>query len=167
LVGLPGSGKTTIGKQVAERLARRFFDLDEEVERQEGRSIAEVFAADGEEYFRHQESLVTERLAESPAAVIAPGGGWMRNPANVSRLRPPARVVYLRVSPHAALTRMGETVASRPLLGVQDPSGDLHRLYWERDSFYMNADLFLDTELLGMEEVVGLISAYVATLGEG
>jgi shikimate kinase len=145
-------------------LGRRFVDLDEEVVRQEGRPISEIFAAEGEEYFRQRETEVTRRISEAPAGVIAPGGGWMRSSENVATLRPPARVVYLRVSPDTAIARMGDSVALRPLLGVQDPVGDLHRLYGERDGWYMDADLFLDTELLGMEQVVALVVAYMLAL---
>ena len=164
LVGLPGAGKTTLGRELATRLGRKFIDFDAEIEKRDGRTVAELFASEGEDFFRRSERALTEEMKESPPAVLSPGGGWMADPENVARLRPPARLVYLRVSPEVALTRMGEGVAARPLLNRHDPAGELRRLYAERDASYMDADLVVDTEVIGMSELADMILEYVAAV---
>jgi shikimate kinase len=164
LIGLPGSGKSTIGSMVAEKLERPFFDLDIEIEKTEGRTVSEIFAADGEPYFRRRERNLTESLSQGESMVLASGGGWVCDPQNVRHVRPPGRLVYLRVSPEGALARMGDDVATRPLLKRPDPLEELRRLYAERDRFYMDADLFIDTELIGIEELTQVICDYARTV---
>jgi shikimate kinase len=164
LVGLPGSGKSTLGPLLAAKLGRRFVDFDEEIVRREGRTVNELFASEGESFFRQREKALTDELRLSPAAVLAPGGGWITDGDNVARLRPPARMVYLRVTPDVALQRMAEDVSGRPLLARQDPLAELYRLYAERDALYMEADLHLDTELLDLQQLTGVIASYVAAV---
>src|SRR3954471_13674672 len=107
LVGLPGSGKTTIGQAVAERLGRTFLDLDQEIERREGQSISQIFGEKGELYFRTQARELTAELYLVGNMVIAPGGGWAGGPENISSVRPPSQLIYLRVRPETALRRLG------------------------------------------------------------
>jgi len=76
LVGLPGSGKTTVGQAVADLTSRTFLDLDQEIERREGRSIGRIFAEKGEAYFRKKERELTEELTFVGNMIVAPGGGW-------------------------------------------------------------------------------------------
>src|SRR5665213_2065880 len=99
LVGLPGSGKTTVGHAVADRLGRTFLDLDLEIERREGRSIGQIFGEKGEAYFRKKERELTEELTLVGNMIVAPGGGWVIDPDNVTLVRPPSQLVYLRVTP--------------------------------------------------------------------
>src|SRR5207302_2255887 len=77
LVGLPGSGKTTVGQAIAAQTGRTFLDLDQEIERREGRTIGEIFGVNGERYFRKQERALTEELTLVGNMIIAPGGGWV------------------------------------------------------------------------------------------
>src|SRR5690349_8627817 len=122
LVGLPGAGKTAVGRHLAERLARDFVDFDAELERRAGRTIGEIFATDGEPAFRTAEAALAGELAggESPL-VLAPGGGCLANPAAAATLRPTGRIIYLRVSAESAVRRMGPEVARRPLVAGGDP----------------------------------------------
>ena len=80
LVGLPGSGKTTVGQAVAEKTGRTFLDLDLEIERREGESISQIFGEKGEEYFRRRERELTAELRLVGNMIVSPGGGWMMNP---------------------------------------------------------------------------------------
>src|SRR6184192_4218875 len=128
LVGLPGAGKSTVGRGVAERLARTFLDFDHEIERREGKTIAEIFGEKGEGHFRELERALTEELRLMGNMILAPGCGWASNPDVVGMLRPPARLIYLRVKPETALQRLGSERSTRPLLMRPDPLGEIRRL---------------------------------------
>jgi shikimate kinase len=154
LVGLPGSGKTTVGQEVAKRTGRSFLDLDQEIERREGRTISELFAEDGEVYFRRKERELTEELTLVGGLIIAPGGGWITQPDVVSIVRPPGRLVYLRVTAETVIRRLGPSRTTRPLLVRPDPLGELKRLLAERKAAYESADFTVSTELYDLQRVI-------------
>jgi shikimate kinase len=155
---LPGAGKSTIGRAVAERLSRTFLDFDQEIERREGKSIVEIFGEKGEGHFRELERALTEELRLMGNMVLAPGGGWVANPDVVRLIRPPARLVYLRVRPETALKRLGSERSTRPLLMRPDPLGELRRLLTARKAAYEAADHVIEAELLEVEEVIKRVS---------
>ena len=157
LVGLPGAGKSTVGPLVAQRLGWRFVDLDEEIVREAGRPIPEIFAAEGEEGFRARERAATERLAGEPGLVLAPGGGWVLDPRNRTLLGPGALVVYLRVSPEVALTRMGGSVTARPLLAGSDSDRRLQEIFERREPLYLQANHTVSVDLLSPDEIAASI----------
>lgn len=159
LVGLPGSGKTTIGRGVAEALGRPFLDFDAEIERREHTPIAQIFAERGEAHFRNLERGLTDQLKGSGGYVLAPGGGWIANPGCLEALRPPAVLVYLQVEPARALKRMAAEVAARPLLRRPDPLGELERLLEARKDLYLLADHTVRVDFLREKEVVSRIVA--------
>jgi shikimate kinase len=159
LVGLPGAGKSTIGRAVAERLSRTFLDFDQEIERRQGKTIAEIFGEKGEGHFRELERALTEELRQLGNMVLAPGGGWVTNAEVVGLLRPPGRLVYLRVRPETALKRLGTERSTRPLLMRPDPLGELRRLLTARKAAYESADHVVEAELLGPEEVIKRVSS--------
>lgn len=167
LVGLPGAGKSTLGALVARALGLAFVDLDTEIERAAGRSAVEIFARDGEPAFRRLEREATERLRFVESRVIAPGGGWITQPSVVALLRPPARLLYLHVSPTTALMRMGNEVAARPLLTVEDPLAALATLDRERAGAYHTADAVLDTESVALQELVAQATTLASSWGVG
>lgn len=159
LVGLPGAGKTSVGRAVAEQLGRRFLDFDAEIERREGVSIAEIFASSGEQHFRALERRLTDSLRTERGYVLSPGGGWIANPGCLDALRPPAVLVYLQVEPARALKRMAGSVQSRPLLKRPDPVGELTKLLADREHLYLLADHTLRVDFLRETEVVSRIVA--------
>lgn len=137
LVGLMGSGKTTVGKKVAKVLGRPFADADVELEARTGRSVAAWFAAEGEDGFRAAEAeLLDDLLAASTPSVIGAGGGVVVTDRNRTRLgQADVAVVYLHGEP-AFLASRAKAKPHRPLLVDADPAEVLGRLYAERDGWY-------------------------------
>ena len=154
LVGLPGCGKTTVGKGVARQTGRSFLDIDLEIERREGRSIGQIFAEMGEAYFRQKEREVTEELRLVGNMIVAPGGGWVTHPEVVALVRPPSQLIYLKVRPATALERLGPLKSLRPLLMRADPLDELDRLLKARRAAYESADHVIDAELLSVQRVI-------------
>lgn len=164
LVGLPGSGKTTAGEGAAARLGWDFFDFDRLIEERTGRSVAELFAAEGEPRFRALEGEVTRQVAASARPyVAAPGGGWVLDREGVALLGRGGRLVYLRLSPAAALSRLGTAAGGRPLLMGPDPLARLEGLLRDRRAHYEAADSVIDVEHLAPQQVIDTL-AELATL---
>lgn len=159
LLGLPGVGKTTVGAGVAARLGWSFLDFDQEIERRAGMSIGQIFEREGEAHFRMLERGLTEELAGRPEMVLAPGGGWASQSGLPGRLRPVARLVYLRATPATVALRLAAGRASRPLLRDGDLVERLGRLLMEREGAYAGADHVVDTELLDPEQVIDMVAA--------
>lgn len=158
LVGLPGAGKSAVGRRTAPRLDRPFIDLDREIERAAGLSIAEIFTR-GESAFRALERDATAALVAAPPAVIAPGGGWIIVPETVALLRPVARTIYLKVEPVTALRRLGPTVVRRPLLRGEtaDALAAMQGFLLARRRAYEAADEVIDTEHLSLQQVMDAV----------
>ena len=163
LVGLPGAGKTTVGRAAALELKRPFLDFDAEIERREYLSIAEIFGSKGEPHFRSLERKLTEELRTVGNMVLSPGGGWMSNPGCLDLLRPPSMLIYLKVRPEVALTRMGKDVVRRPLLQRPDPIGELRHLLWSRESLYSQADHTVSADLMTLQQAVDNIVVLART----
>lgn len=156
LVGLPGSGKSTVGPLLAAELKAPFVDLDHEVERRQRMSVADIFASRGEQEFRAMEHAITLELAQRPPSVIAPGGGWIVDEANVSAIRPPARIIHLVVSVSTALKRLGPDIDKRPMLaGPAGPAakGRLEAIAAARMPLYSRADAEISTENVTPQQV--------------
>jgi shikimate kinase len=132
---MPGSGKSTVGRQLSRRLGLPFFDSDHLLEQRLGCSIREYFAEAGEDAFREREQEVIAELAQGADAVVATGGGAVLREANRRALRAAGHVIYLRSSPEELYRRLRHDT-QRPLLQVADPLGKLRTLYAERDPFY-------------------------------
>lgn len=139
LIGLMGAGKTTVGRLIAQRLDRPFVDTDEVVERDAHRSVAEIFAEDGEREFRRLESAAVRRVAALRGQVIAVGGGAVLDPGNVTQLRSTGDLVLLDAHPSTLADRVGDT-STRPLLdGAEDSADALARLRDARAAAYSDA----------------------------
>ena len=139
LIGFMGAGKTTIGKKLARRLGRGFADSDQIVEEQEGRPISEIFAKDGEPYFRAAETKALESLAANPEPlVIAAGGGLAVQPANLPILRSMGKTVYLPAETDTLLMRLSSDT-KRPLLQGGDLREKIEGLKAAREGAYLAA----------------------------
>lgn len=152
LIGMPGSGKSRVGREVAERLSAPFVDLDRVVEEEAGRSIAEIFAEQGEAVFRELEKTALSKASSRARAVIACGGGTVLDPENRSVMKATGRVVWLNV-PMEKLSRRVTPGGKRPL--VKD-DGDLERLMAEREPIYREV---ADVVVEGRENVRDMVSA--------
>ena len=159
LVGLPGAGKSTVGPLVAAALGWEFVDLDDEIVRLAGRTVAEIFSAEGEAGFRARERAATEALANRGPVVLSPGGGWALDPANRVALGEGASVVYLEVSPMVAAARMGGAASARPLLAGGDPRDRLTQLLAQREAFYLQANHTVSVDSLAPDQIAALIVA--------
>ena len=163
LVGLPGSGKTTIGDLVARQLGRSFLDFDHEISRREGMTVAQIFATKGEHAFREMEQKLTRELVQLGNMVLAPGGGWAADETNVLLLRPPAVMIYLKSTPVTALKRMGSKGKTRPLLMRPNPLGELQQMLENRVSAYSRADHVIDVERLTPQQVSDKIVSLIGS----
>jgi shikimate kinase len=162
LVGLPGVGKTTIGKAAARQLGRRFLDFDQEIERRSGMEVREIFRLKGEDHFRALELELTKELSTASGMVLSPGGGWITQHGSVELLRSSGRIIYLRASPEAVARRLRK-VETRPLLAGRDPVVALRELYEKRRALYETADTVLDTERLARQELIAKIVELAST----
>ena len=135
LVGLPGAGKSAIGRRLAQRLQLPFVDSDHVIEERIGCSIRDFFEREGEARFRDVEQSVIAELAASPHGVVATGGGCVLREANRQVLRSHFHVLYLRSLPEELFRRLRHDV-KRPLLQVADPLGRLRELHDARDPLY-------------------------------
>ncbi|KAI3591890.1 Shikimate kinase I [Cupriavidus sp. U2] len=134
-IGFMGAGKTTIGRTVARRLGRPFFDTDHEIESRCGVRITTIFELEGEEGFRRRETRILDELTQRSGIVLATGGGIVLRPENREMLRARGHVIYL----DAALPELWRRVRrnrNRPLLQVDNPRARLEALFCERDPLY-------------------------------
>ena len=146
LIGLPGAGKSTVGADLARRMGWRFVDIDSEIVRISGRSVADMFRLDGESAFRAMESRLTAELCSTPGSVIAPGGGWAAQPGALETLPPATATVWLRIAPEEAIRRLGGSPTDRPLLAQADPLAAMRSLERQRNEYYGRADLVVDVD---------------------
>ena len=142
LVGLMGAGKTTVGRQLARRLGRRFFDSDHEIVERTGVLIPTIFEIEGEEGFRRRESQTIAELSGVDNIVLATGGGAVLNPENRRILHETGWCVYLNVPPVLLYERTKHD-RNRPLLQVENPLAKLEELYAARDPLYREAAHFV------------------------
>ena len=132
LIGLPGSGKSTVGRQLARRLQLPFFDSDKVIEERIGCSIKDFFAREGETAFRDVESAVIDELTLKTGCVLSTGGGAVLRPENRLNLHSRGHVIYLKSMPEELARRLKHDT-SRPLLQVDDPLTRLRDLFAVRD----------------------------------
>lgn len=145
LVGMMGVGKTAVGQEIARQLGVVFTDTDAEIERAAAMSIAEIFARDGEAFFRDRESLVLSRLLDGPHGVISTGGGAWIQPQNRDLIRAAGLSVWLDADIDTLWHRVRQR-PTRPLLLTEDPRGTLMALIEKRSPIYARADLRLKTD---------------------
>ncbi len=142
LIGMPGGGKSTVGRHLARRLGEGFVDTDAVIERRIGCSIRTFFEQEGEDRFRDIETEVLEDLIQSTHGVIATGGGIVMREANREALRSHTICVYLRSTPEELFRRLRHD-SKRPLLQVADPLARLRELFHRRDPLYRQSARFI------------------------
>jgi shikimate kinase len=145
LIGLPGSGKSTVGQLVAEALSAPFLDIDAIISRREGRPIALIFAEHGEGAFRGFERREMETALAGPPSVIAPGGGWAAQPGALESVQARALLVYLKAQPATAAAR-AVPPGNRPTLMGEDPGVQMRQLLVQREPFYVQAEAQVETD---------------------
>ncbi len=168
LVGLMGSGKSTVARILGERLGVTVADLDSMIEAEEGRAIAELFEREGEAWFRRRERELLERALAAPARVLACGGGIVLDPEARGMLRDRCRVVWLEVAPEAAASRLEGQTRERPLLAAGPPVTRLRELLAARRALYEGtAHLRVDTAGRDPAAVADAVLAALAAQGAG
>lgn len=161
LIGLPGSGKSTVGRLLAARLDIAFYDSDAVIEKQLGCSIRKFFEQEGEPAFRGIEHSVIDELTQKSDCVVSTGGGAVLNPDNRDMLRSRCHTVYLHSQPEVIFRRVRHD-RNRPLLQVPDPFVKLQQLYSVRDPLYREtAHLVVET---GSPSVFSVISTIIEQL---
>jgi shikimate kinase len=152
LTGFMGAGKSTSGQLTAELLNIPFVDLDERIVQREKRSIATIFAKDGEEYFRNCETDLLGELKEEPAAVYATGGGIVVREVNREAMASMGKIVYLSASWPTLQKRLKNSV-DRPLVAPGKKWDELKTLWVKRQAFYSEADIIVNVDGLAPSEV--------------
>lgn len=159
LVGLPGSGKTTIGRLVAERLGTGFIDTDTIIVRKMQMPISHIFAIHGEARFREVERETMAQALAGPPSILAPGGGWAVQPGQLESARANSFVVYIKTLAMTASKRAGSE-STRPILVGEDPVDQMRTLLKEREPFYAMADAEIKNDVktpeVAADEVVAL-----------
>jgi len=153
LIGFMGTGKTAVGRRLAERLDREFIDLDAIIERQEGIPIEKIFRRHGETYFRSLEKKAVAELSESRDMVVAAGGGAVLDRENVRNLQKLGKLVHLTARPGVIVERISGQ-HHRPLMEADDRRRRIEEMMAVRWPFYTVADLDVDTSDLSIREVV-------------
>lgn len=152
LTGLSGSGKTTLGNELTKLLPNyKFLDTDEIIVNLEHRSINDIFATDGEDYFRNLETKVSKDVSTSENQIISTGGGIILREENMTALSKNGVVFYLKTSPETLIKRL-EGDSSRPLLKVNDIKAKLEKMLEIRGKLYEKADFTIETDNLTAEE---------------
>lgn len=158
LIGFMGSGKTSVGLRLSYRLRRPVEDTDKLIEHREGRSISDIFAAEGEAHFRDLETALLQELADRDyPRIYSLGGGTPLRPCNRELVRKLGTVVYLRVRPETVYARLkGDT--ARPLLQCEDPLERIRNLLEDRrEAYESTAHVILDVDELSFEEIMDKI----------
>jgi shikimate kinase len=166
LIGFMGTGKTAVGRRLAERLGWRFLDIDALIEERLGMSIGEIFERYGEVHFRKVEKEIVADVWEGEGLVVATGGGVVLDTESVFHLKNVGRIIHLSARPDIILNRT-KGDHDRPLLATEDREKRVASLLARRASFYAGADHQIDTSELSIEDVVEEILHYLQELSHG
>jgi shikimate kinase len=157
LVGMPGCGKSTLGRVLARNLGKAFVDADHELEERLGVSISTIFEIEGEDIFRKREEETLARLVQRVDIVLATGGGVVLRAINRERLKANGTVLYLHASPETTFERTRHS-KNRPLLQTADPLARARQLYAQRDALYRDAaDLVINADQQKSSQVLAFL----------
>lgn len=161
LIGMPGAGKSFWGKAIADKMQTSFFDLDDEIEKEEQRTISKIFEQDGESYFRKQESIVLSNIilsAQKPF-VLSTGGGTPIDEANFNLLKQHGVIIYLKASPELLLANLQDEKDKRPLLKQDEKMIQILRdLLAKREAVYHKADFVCDVDGLYLSSFESILN---------
>jgi shikimate kinase len=160
LVGFMGTGKTAAGKGIARRLKQRFLDLDSLIEQREKKTISQIFAGDGESYFRSLEKQTLKNISNQRSLVVSCGGGIVLDKENIQIMKQAGVMVCLSSRPEVILART-RGYKHRPLLNMAGPEKRIEELLRIRAPFYAQADYTIDTSDLTVASVVNEVLKYV------
>lgn len=163
LSGFMGTGKTSVGRELAARMKREFVDLDSLIEKRQGRRITDIFAAEGEAFFRRLEKEALEEVCLSENKVVSCGGGIVIDGGNVSLMKEKGILVCLSASPEVIYARTRGS-SCRPLLNVPDPVARIGELLKQRGCYYALADITVDTSGMNVEETAAHIEKLCAKM---
>lgn len=166
LTGFMGTGKSTVGREIAARTGRPFVDLDDVIVERAGKAIPDIFAQDGEPAFRALEAAVCAEMAAPAGLVIATGGGAVLNPANREALAAGGTLVCLEAAPEMILRRVGSG-GERPMLAGREPLARVHALLAQRAGAYAAVPHHLDTTHLSIPAAAERVTGIAAGLPEG
>jgi shikimate kinase len=153
LVGFMGTGKTSVGKELAKKKKWRFLDLDDLIELREKRTISDIFAKEGEAYFRRLEKRILKEASAEKKFVIACGGGIVLDKDNIRIMKEAGKIICLSASSEIILERTS-SASRRPLLNVDNPKEKIEMLLKLRAAFYAQADCTIETSDLTVNKVV-------------
>ena len=156
LIGLMGSGKSTVGALLAQKLNMNFVDIDAEIEKKEKITISEIFMQKGEPYFREAETQTIKDFTSQNNQIISTGGGAVQDKKNLGILKQNCTVIYLKASPEVLFSRIKEDT-SRPLLQNAEPQKTLEELLEKRQENYKKADIIINTDSKIVDEVLNEI----------
>ncbi len=161
LVGFMGTGKSSVGRQLAKDKGCSFVDLDELIELKEQRRIADIFAKEGEGHFRKIEKKMLKQVSSQDGFVVACGGGIVLDKDNIKLMKATGRMVCLSATPEEILKRVSAN-KERPLLNVREPKKRINLLLKMRAPYYMQADKTVDTSGIPVRQVAKKISRMLA-----
>jgi len=156
LVGFMGTGKTVVGKELAKKKKWQFLDLDELIELRQKRTIRDIFAQNGESYFRRVEKQVLKEVSKEKKFVVACGGGVVIDKDNISTMKDTGVIICLVAGVEVILKRTCG-YSHRPLLNISEPKRKIELLQKLRAPYYAQAHTSIDTSKLSVEQVVGKI----------
>ena len=162
--GFMATGKSSVGKRLAAKLHYQFLDMDSLIEEETGMTIPQIFSSQGEPAFRALESRMVERIAGWTGYVVATGGGTIVNPQNLETLKRCGVVISLTADIRTILLRSGKG-DTRPLLQGENKSERIRQLMKQREPFYAQADIVLDTSTLNINQVVHRLVARLQEFG--
>jgi shikimate kinase len=162
LVGFMGTGKTAVGRSLARRLGLDFVDLDSKIEQEQGKKIKDIFAKQGEAYFRNLEKAAVREVSAKEGLIVACGGGVVLDKENLEILKNTGSVICLTSRPEIILSRCKNNV-ERPLLNVKDPKKQIESLLEFRRPYYAKAQFSLDTSDLTIEQAADEIIKQLKT----
>ncbi|MCM8779684.1 MAG: shikimate kinase [Candidatus Omnitrophica bacterium] len=160
LVGFMGTGKSAVGKKLADKLKAKFLDLDSLIEEKEKRKIVDIFAQDGEAYFRVLEKEILKEVAVKSGLVVACGGGIVLDKDNITLMKNTGKMICLAARPEVILERV-KHYRHRPLLNVADKEKKIREILKARQALYNLAHITIDTSDLSIEETAEKILGYL------